>query len=857
MATKQLASKRKAGAAEAVTTRLSLPEAFNRAQGSVITHVQLFPKLQAIQHADPPGFLAQVVELLKHVLLCPVTKKGEQYIMRFTQFLCGFCRGHQENSNALSCALIKALLGYSGAKEKNVRHRACQLLGALMDTLHASENDNDEEAELYDEIISGLRLRLHDAYAPVRVQAVQGLYRLHDPSDPNDDITQALLLAMAEDSCPDVRKIILTKLRISPVTLPHITRMTRDIDRDVRRRAFDLIKQGVPLRKLKIAERVQLLKHGLADREADVRKAASELCTAWLKSVNWDPVEFLSQLDVEVHLPDLEQTIQFVIDHLRTRRKIHGKPDGESPTAAAASGQEVLSAVGEPAVGPEFKFDREAVTSESAVYWRMVCTRLKTEKKESLLEEQLGCLSDFADFLLTLFFRGAAGHPDDEGKGTQSPTAERSNVTFVCTQVLRMCPLFDFGDEAGRRKLSLVLGQILGIFAMEHPDQYIKPIIATLRCVHHDSFGEFMNAVQSGIVTLRADGSNIDAVDIDLRIEEQNLERARKQSRLNELRARLGTPRSSRLSAEDRTQVEADIDRITFALYRDQALWARCLFLIIEVLEGLPRNRRDIPDSFSRVILAASQQHDNAVIFELAVRALGLLCMVDLVTVPTYLPIFLQALRHFAKAVREVALKACFDIFLIWGTATVEQQVQALTFPPQPAADQSMVNETVTPMNGSSAEHPALQKSSTIVSEVACTLLQYLAYGEPVHPEDGSPIAMQLAADDESPGKVRAVHQYVATEGFAKLLSCNKWSLEPERVLAQFLLNYHNPDLIVVAEDLSDAESSAGEDEEAGTGTDSYSFRATPMRQFLQPFLSAYSASSHARQRLCSFVCVL
>lgn len=85
----------------------------------------------------------------------------------------------------------------------------------------------------------------------------------------------------------DVRKAVLENIAISKVTLPHIIERTRDSKDDVRQAAYEKLASQVPMKKLTIAQRISLLKHGLFDRNENVRKVCiNMLCKEWLKQVD-------------------------------------------------------------------------------------------------------------------------------------------------------------------------------------------------------------------------------------------------------------------------------------------------------------------------------------------------------------------------------------------------------------------------------------------------------------------------------------------------------------------------------------------------------------------------------------------
>lgn len=75
---------------------------------------------------------------------------------------------------------------------------------------------------------------------------------------------------------------------------------TQDIKDAVRKAAYEVLAEKVNIKSLKIAQRVKLLKTGLNDRSALVKKACSErLLKAWLMDLGNEIPSLLKRLHVE------------------------------------------------------------------------------------------------------------------------------------------------------------------------------------------------------------------------------------------------------------------------------------------------------------------------------------------------------------------------------------------------------------------------------------------------------------------------------------------------------------------------------------------------------------------------------
>ena len=96
------------------------------------------------------------------------------------------------------------------------------------------------------------------------------------------------------DRSSEVRRAALYNLPRTPANLPYILARTRDIDPVLRRTVYhgSLSSAGLPdARVLSIAQREDVVRNGLGDREGNVRKAAAGMLGGWFDQAGCDVIE--------------------------------------------------------------------------------------------------------------------------------------------------------------------------------------------------------------------------------------------------------------------------------------------------------------------------------------------------------------------------------------------------------------------------------------------------------------------------------------------------------------------------------------------------------------------------------------
>lgn len=216
--------------------------------------------------------------------------------------------------------------------------------------------------------------------------------------------------------------MVLQNIEITKITLPKIIERIRDEKEDVRLLAFSLL-QKVPMKKLLIAQRVNIIKNGLLDRDEKAQESCFKLCQIWLSQVDSNVIKFLECLDVELYKDTCDILLEKIFE---TEKFVH--------------------------------IDHENLTPETIFYWRKKCEFLQKKNNEEALDENLISISQFCDLLIKY---------------------QTTNVNeFVVKELLELSKYLDYCDEVGRKTMNALLGQMLIAFTL--PELYVKEIIHSL-----------------------------------------------------------------------------------------------------------------------------------------------------------------------------------------------------------------------------------------------------------------------------------------------------------------------------------------------------------------------------------------
>lgn len=440
----------------------------------------------------------------------------------------------------------------------------------------------------------------------------------------------------------------MSHLCLTDDTKSEIITRSRDIIAEVRCAAFQRATRNCDIRHLTVPQRVQLVGDGLRDREPSVRKACLELLKKWLENESKDD------------LSDTDLLCQFL--------SLFGvERQGAEPQVALIANELILLRPGfqVPETFPAGNSDATAkdYTSEIALLWRVTAEKLKKDSKDIELDEIMPELRDFCEYIKYL---------------------TENRKTFALKQILLLLDLSDLADEVGRRHLSSLLREIVGVAQPTDDDNELAagsevkviPIIldhelATL-VVHQmrratPDAADFVRQINE----LKADLQDHLQIDDDLRQrlldEEKQLQH--KESLRSEIQKKIRGEKNSELRdkmEQKLDEMEAEIDtlkdRDQSRMFINKWISERCLVLIESLLqssgEGLMSDNEI--NNLRNWTAEVGLGHLDSGVRARAMRCVGLLYLLSGSIMRNQLLPFVIAVRNDEFPVRLAALKAIF-----------------------------------------------------------------------------------------------------------------------------------------------------------------------------------------------------
>ena len=380
-----------------------------------------------------------------------------------------------ENGNvdsAFAVQLLEHLLQHTLAKDKAVRMRTCQLVGAILSSMGANLDVDDD---LWDSMLEKMLARCRDKVPSVRAAAALAVSFFQDPEEEDDPVVSELTRLMSRDASKDVRKTALQNIAITKATLPHVLRRLRDNKADVRKLLYQVIAWKMPIKKLPISLRCDILKIGLDERIPSVREACVDmLCTTWLaENLSSNPFSLLKCLDAEVNEKIATAALQAVFERFAKSRK---RMSGPSPTewdatantklAAATSGEGNLASV-------------EALYIRVRVEW---CKKQRGGVWQDAIDRLLLDLSSMTD-LCNYHYQQCKTAAD----ASEAERAAAETDICIARQLLQCIKMADFGDEGGRRQVVELIRGMLN--DTETPAVLLESAMSCLKAAMMDESG--------------------------------------------------------------------------------------------------------------------------------------------------------------------------------------------------------------------------------------------------------------------------------------------------------------------------------------------------------------------------------
>ncbi|KAJ4495704.1 nuclear condensing complex subunit [Lentinula edodes] len=536
------------------------------------------------------------------------------------------------------------------AKNKVVRQRSIQLVIEMM----ANIGEIDEST--YNQLRDNLIERLCDKEPLIRAHAAIALSKLVGTEDPEElkqgetTCLDLLLECTQYDTAPEVRRAALINLPVTPETLPVIITRTRDTDTLTRKLAYSSVlepKLGHP-RHLTIAQREDITKVGLGDREATVRVAAGNMITKWLDIA-------MSEQDppgqpTETWVGDDGGVMKGFINFLTFF-------DVVGPGEAIAVDAMLSVFTTKPALLDAFVFTDDFwanLIPESAVLARVFVDQCLQSKSENRLEDAaIPVVTAFAfhiqeayNALLSLMQEMdflQIGEPDDEE--SEAREEELAKKELILGELLRIALNLDYMDEIGRRKVFSVVKDML---AHPHlPPGLIEHCLDVLSQIL-PSERELIRIVVEIIIELRDDDEVEPAID-DVR----NFDGSRSDITQKERSMRRSKDRHEMTPEEQQQNDLTDM---------------RCLVLCIGMLErvnGTFEDNSTLEGILTDLIVPAVKRKELA-LREKGLVALGLCCLIARNMATNSFQLFLNQVQTAPEDLKLKVLQIVFDLLVVY-----------------------------------------------------------------------------------------------------------------------------------------------------------------------------------------------
>ncbi|KDR80169.1 hypothetical protein GALMADRAFT_62541 [Galerina marginata CBS 339.88] len=548
--------------------------------------------------------------------------------------------------------LLSWLLQGFVAKNKVVRYRCIHVISEMIS--HLGEIERDAYNELRDALIE----RLNDKETLIRTHAVVALSKLLGSEDPDEvgqgeqTILQTLLDIVSTDPAPEVRRAVLLHVPLSPPTIDSILTRTRDIDPVTRKLVYSGVLQpklGHP-RHLTIAQREQIVKDGLGDREPAVRVAAGKLVTSWFDVV----LAEAKDKDESTWEGDDGGVMKGLIKFL-------GLFDVVGPGETVAVDAVLSIFTTRPDTADVFVFPDafwKELTPESAVLARVFVEHCVSSKNEARLETaSLPVVTAFAfhvqeayNSLLVVLEEIEtakllrAGLEEEENEELEEELAKRE---VIMGELLRMALKLDYGDEIGRRKVFSVMKDMLA--HPQLPPGLIERCLDVLKEIM-PSERDLIRVIVEIVVELREgeeDAENADEPPIDDNQSDIS------QATIKRDKAFCKKDRQD-LSPEER--VQADLTDI------------RCLMLCIAMLERVNGTFEDNStlEGILGDLVIPSVKRKELPMREKALVSLGLCCLIAKNMALSSFQLFLSQAQNAPSELKVQVLRVIMDLLIMY-----------------------------------------------------------------------------------------------------------------------------------------------------------------------------------------------
>ncbi|KAJ7056620.1 nuclear condensing complex subunit [Mycena amicta] len=571
---------------------------------------------------------------------------------------------------------LEFLLRGFKAKDKNVRYRVVDFVAGMVAEMGTIDDDT------YLKLRTELMERVYDKEGTIRMKVVVSLSRLAEGEDLNEleegqqSILQLLLDTMTTDPSAEVRRIAAANMPIDPLTdeiKAALLSRLRDKDASVRKIMYSqVLEKGARARNsfhprsLTITERELIVRNGLGDREASVRAAAASMIEAWFE--NSDLVK--SEDDLALQLEEVDISDKASPEDRKKQKAMkdltgflslfylqdESDNNGEMRRGKVASDalRSLLSTVKDLAKNVLFGDDFFDDLTIEKVFLARVFVEHCADGREDLLEEcgipvVTRCAFRIQDWCNKLI------EEDDSSVLVAEDREELQHQTeFIAGELLTFAVHLDYGDETGRRKMDLLIRNMLGLHNIP------LSLVTRLTTDEKDLIRQVVEIISNLRDSDEGDDEtgdrSLDSIDPDESFSSQR------------------TPRKKPVRKDLTPHQQRAADAIDL----------RCLALCIALLERLDgtfAENSTLQGVFDELIMP-SVVHKNPELQLQGLVAFGLSCLVARNLATKFLPALLEQAKaaRVSEAIRTTIFRIVFDVLLAQTNLDSELKKNSLDF---------------------------------------------------------------------------------------------------------------------------------------------------------------------------------
>lgn len=563
---------------------------------------------------------------------------------------------------------IGCVIDFHNANEKAVRLGVVTTIEVLLKAVD-QENTTDERQDLYQKVAESLKYRVHDRCPQVRERAVAAVAAFQ-VGKRDCDVTQQLMALLCTDSSADVRRQILrcivAKKEFLEGYFHGMIRCINDTVARVRAEAWDALGR-FPWRYITAyasAKNVHImlqLSHGLRDSNTSVAIACKNAITSsWLQRDCKGLSESFLEPIIGGYAFDSLEPYELVSEVLfKSIRHLHPKKT--------------------------FQLNLEDVNTSSLLMWKMECKAASERVDDDPEAEGTGYLISLETFsylfqdVLNCYTRPDA--PMKVAKFRSSDDADNMlRIILSIFDIYQEDGYLAHADNTTRHSLLKSIGFLLKVVPDDDPSLFVDASIRALKSLSARTPEEATSTVTSALDSL------FRSLKLPQRyalgFEDVEAFGRKSRERQQELIKNGILYNSGRISAEEYSELKSEVDRdVKFLLRIQNIVWS--------YLSNSQRGD-EIP-TFCTHVIQLGRHSNSEVVQTIAVRSLGLQCLIRPEAVHTFIPLIVSDAglnsREDDESLPVAAIGVIVDLIMEYGLGFFRAHLGQNKHMPTPDAD--------------------------------------------------------------------------------------------------------------------------------------------------------------------------